>query len=155
MDLARFDEGRRPGRAELPEIGRVLLGGLSAHLGTELLVFRAFYVEEGALTLTFRAKDLGCAPLDLRLEGCLMFAVRGPGVPPSVHAEILVFSLGGRIGPARHNALSYLQMTYDISSDSWGEATWLADGPEDWEGVTEPRWHDDVRTVTTFDFEQR
>ncbi|MFP2929636.1 hypothetical protein ACLESO_31440 [Pyxidicoccus sp. 3LG] len=152
MDLRDFSTENPPSREDMEGIGRELLASLSRHLKKELLTFKEHYVEEGSMALTFRSAELVHEPLALQLEGSLLFDVRSPGLLPSVDAEVLLFSFGKRVGLQAHRGNSYLQLSYDVEGRTWGQTTWLADAPEDWEGVSGTRNSEYVAVVKTFDW---
>jgi hypothetical protein len=150
VDLTGFRRDKVPARSVLPAIGRFLLASLGAYLGRELSVFREHYVDDGSVVLTFQAPL--CAPLDLALEGVLLFSLPSSGAPPLVDAELLLFGGGGRLGPSGRG-LSYLTVRYDVAVGAWAPARWLGDGPEDWERITAPRTGEYSSVRTSWDFD--
>ena len=81
-----------------------------------------------------------------------MFDVRSGGASPSVETELLLFSGGKRLGLQMNNGKSYLQIKYDVTSDTWAEPISFPDVPEEWEGVTELRESGYSEVVKTYDF---
>jgi hypothetical protein len=154
MNIAGYSPENRPSREEMEEIGRTLLASLSRYLDLELVTFAEHYVQEGSIVLTFRSLQPLHSPLQIQLEGVLLFDVRRGGLPPAVDAELLLFSCGKRMGLPLHRGKSYMQLTYDVTAGAWGELGWEPDAPEEWERVTEPRTSLYTSVKKTYDFEE-
>lgn len=126
---------------------------MALHLGRTLSTFREHYASPGSTGLIFRSVEPVFEPLGVLLEGCLLFDVRPPGSPPSVDAEMWLFGAGQRIGLRSQRGSSYLSLSYDLRTRTWGPPVWLADAPEEWERVTHPQAHADSDVRKTYDFD--
>lgn len=131
MDFWRFNRGNRPGISDLRELWEELLRELSEFLGIDLIPFHERIVEEEALVLTFRGSLNEGSPLDIRVEGVLLFQITADG-DPYISSELMIFSKKSRLGLQSHSGESYLQLRYDKETSLWIDDGWLMDGDMEW-----------------------
>src|SRR4030095_4434774 len=113
MKIDQYNRENPPTKEEMEHIGLRLLESLSRFLGLQLIVFKEHYVQEGSIVLTFRATEPIHNILKVQMEGILLFDVQEASLPPSVDAEIFLFSFKERLGLQKHRGKSYLVARYD------------------------------------------
>lgn len=154
MEIGQYDREYPLTKEEMEDIGLRLLESLSRFLGLRLITFMEHYVQEGSIVLTFRSNEPVHNILNIQMEGVLLFDVRGAGLPPSVDAEIFLFSCRERLGLQKHEGRSYLSVGYDARNDTWKIADWICDADEEWEYISATREDEYDQVVKTYDFEE-
>ncbi|WP_157658662.1 hypothetical protein [Burkholderia ubonensis] len=139
MNVQSFGNLNIPTFDEMNLIGEFLISSLSDFFGIKFQTFKRHYVEEGSFVLTFRSENLLKKPLSIQIEGVVLFDIHPQKSLPLIDSEILIFSLGKRMGLQANSGSSFLHISYDVTDQSWVNPTWVADTPEDWEQVREAR----------------
>ncbi len=137
MDIEKLSRQGRLTRTEIRALSAELLSTLSSYIGIELLCFRRHSVDGESFSAHFRGAIQKSGPFDLSFEGRLYFHTRVEP-PPSIDAELLLFSRGERIGLRSQRGGSYMSILYRFDK-GWVNQGWLGDGPDDWERLGEPR----------------
>ena len=132
-----FNNSIKPNIEELEIIGKLLLNELSKFLETDLKAFKEYIVTGESNVISFYAIYNSIKLFSFQIEGVLMYSINN-NKEPSINAEILLFSLGDRLGLQRDTGDSYLTLKY-TKEFGWVEGNWIADGCAEWENYKKPR----------------
>jgi hypothetical protein len=140
MNISRLTRATQISRTQLQEVSHCLIAELSEHLHVDLKCFKRHIVEGESCVSTVQGGIQLSESLDFRFEGVVLIQMR-TSKPPSVDAELLVFSRGERIGLHRQEGASFLRLHYRMDGGAaiWETQGWFGDGPDDWERQTRLR----------------